>query len=103
MLKGVEFFFIVTGCLWDCSVESRDEVTGKITGYDGNTVMTICFQVAFVVWLIGAIVTARNIFGKRNKVRALHQYDLPMDDPRIIELFYETYPGDRKAQNTGIS
>ena len=47
---------------------------------------------AFVVWLIGAIVTARNIFGKRNKVRALHQYDLPMDDPRIIELFYETYP-----------
>lgn len=22
----------------------------------------------------------------------MHQYDLPMDDPRIIELFYETYP-----------
>lgn len=92
MLKGVEFFFIVPVAYGIVILKVGNEVTGKITGYDGNTVMTICFQVAFVVWLIGAIVTARNIFGKRNKVRALHQYDLPMDDPRIIELFYETYP-----------
>lgn len=92
MLKGVEFFFIVPVAYGIVLLKVGNEVTGKITGYDGNTVMTICFQVAFVVWLIGAIVTARNIFGKRNKVRALHQYDLPMDDPRIIELFYETYP-----------
>ena len=92
MLKGVEFFFIVPVAYGIVMLKVGNEVTGKITGYDGNTVMTICFQVAFVVWLIGAIVTARNIFGKRNKVRALHQYDLPMDDPRIIELFYETYP-----------
>lgn len=92
MRKGVEFFFIVPVAYGIVLLKVGNEVTGKITGYDGNTVMTICFQVAFVVWLIGAIVTARNIFGKRNKVRALHQYDLPMDDPRIIELFYETYP-----------
>ena len=92
MLKGVEFFFIVPVAYGIVLLKVGNEVTGKITGYDGNTVMTFCFQVAFVVWLIGAIVTARNIFGKRNKVRALHQYDLPMDDPRIIELFYETYP-----------
>ena len=43
MLKGVEFFFIVPVAYGIVMLKVGNEVTGKITGYDGNTVMTICF------------------------------------------------------------